>query len=461
MSTLILILIGLVILAGLGLFGLMSLREKQRRASRVAFASAVALSLPFFLAVLLPEPWQWGTLAVVATAGVIGMIAFLLPVGRVPPGPDEPRTRVDERDIMFARARLVPGSEDYQSYYEMRPEYQANDDRTRALPGLLSEGSTAFNPLVFSVTDSSFAFTETLREAVDGPVAAERQEREPREWTWFVKNLARYFGARTVGVADLKDYHVYTHIGRGSGTYGAPVNLDHPYAIAFTVEMAHEIMGTAPDAPVVMESARQYVEAAKIAVQLASFIRLQGCVARAHIDGNYRVIAPLIARDAGLGEIGRMGLLMTPELGPRVRLGIVTTDLPLIPDGRRDGAAMIDFCRICVKCAEVCPVRAIPFGDRTEIDGALRWRINADVCFRYWNVIGTDCGRCMALCPFSYPDSPMHNAVRWGVRHSGAARRAALWMDRFFYGAHAKSKPAPDWIPVRARSPQGGREVKQ
>lgn len=70
-------------------------------------------------------------------------------------------------------------------------------------------------------------------------------------------------------------------------------------------------------------------------MQLAEFMRSIGYPARAHIDGSYRVVCPLVARDAGLGEIGRMGLLMTPELGPRVRIAVVTTDLPLVPDGTR------------------------------------------------------------------------------------------------------------------------------
>jgi ferredoxin len=193
-------------------------------------------------------------------------------------------------------------------------------------------------------------------------------------------------------------------------------------------------MKHAPEAPVVLESARQYVEAAKIAITLGYFIRSQGYPARAHIDGNYRVIAPLVARDAGLGEIGRIGILMTPELGPRVRLGVVTTDLPLILDQRMDSGSMIDFCTFCMKCAENCPSRSIPFGDRTEIDGVWRWRINSDTCFRYWNAIGTDCGICMAVCPYSHPDNWAHNAVRWAIRRSGIARRVAIRIDDLFYG---------------------------
>jgi reductive dehalogenase len=215
--------------------------------------------------------------------------------------------------------------------------------------------------------------------------------------------------------------------------------------------MDPDLVATAPYAPTGMESARQYVESARVAVQLANFIRSLGYPARAHIDGNYRVVAPLVARDAGLGEIGRMGLLMTPALGPRVRLGVVTTDLPLIPDGRGEDRSVLDFCGICSKCADCCPPHAIPQGGRVEIDGALRWRINDAICYRYWNAVGTDCARCMAVCPYSHPDRAVHNAVRWAARHSGIARRAAVRLDDLFYGRFPRSKPRPDWIPPGPR----------
>lgn len=35
------------------------------------------------------------------------------------------------------------------------------------------------------------------------------------------------------------------------------------------------------------------------------------------------------AHAAGLGELGKHGSLISPELGPNFRLGMVTTDLPL------------------------------------------------------------------------------------------------------------------------------------
>lgn len=442
-----LVILSLAWLLAFTAFARLSFQEGEPRATRISLLTALFGTVPLFVSSFLSPDIRLIILIGFVAFGVIAIILFLLPIGRVQQGNDVPHKQVDERDIMFARAHLSPGSPEHEAYYAMRPENLASDEKIRTLPGLLSPDAQKANAQVFAVADASFELTGAVREEVDGAVAPNRAQKGPTENTSFLKDLTLYLGARSVGITALQPYHVYSHIGRGSGTYGEPIDVEHSYAIAFSVEMDYEIMRSAPNAPVVMESARQYVEAAKIALQLGYFIRSQGYPARAHIDGNYRVIAPLVARDAGLGEIGRMGLLMTPELGPRVRLGVVTTDIPINPDPRYNGEAMIDFCRICVKCAENCPSKSIPFDGRQEIDGALRWRINPDTCFRYWNVIGTDCGLCMAVCPYSHPDNWEHNAIRWAIHRSGAARRAALWLDDLFYGRKPPRHPAPEWIP--------------
>jgi len=294
---------------------------------------------------------------------------------------------------------------------------------------------------------ASFQIVGEMRPHVDGPVAEERVSITAEEATSLVKGLARYWGARDVGITELRDYHVYTHIGRGEGVYGEPIRLSHRYAIAFTVEMDHTMVSTAPTAPTAMESAHQYLEAARVALQLAAYIRSLGYPARAHIDGNYRVIAPLVAWDAGLGELGRMGLLMTPDLGPRVRINVVTTDLPLIPDGRRPDPSMLDFCALCEKCAENCPSGAIPRGSPTSEGDLMRWKIDPVACYRYWVTVGTDCAVCMRVCPYSHPDTLIHQVVRWYIRRSRAARRVALALDDVFYGRRPPFHPAPGWLP--------------
>jgi reductive dehalogenase len=263
--------------------------------------------------------------------------------------------------------------------------------------------------------------------------------------THFIKRWITGLGAVSVGVTELRAYHLYSTIGRGD-RYGEPVELDHKCAVAFTVEMDKYLLDRAPKGPAVMESAQEYLSSGAIAVQLAEFFRHLGYSARAHIDGSYRVVCPLVGRDAGLGEIGRMGLLMTPELGPRVRLAVVTTDLDLVLDERKRDDTVIDFCRRCKKCADVCPSRAIPFDDRREIDGIMRWKINSESCYTFWREVGTDCGRCMSVCPYSHPNSMLHNVVRAGVKRSALFREAALKLDDLFYGRKPASRDLPDWI---------------
>jgi ferredoxin len=437
---------GLLVLLGFGAFATVSQREGRPRAARIALGLAIAGALPFFLAVLLPPPARLAVLGIVAAAGLMAAILFLLPVGHAKPA-GVPQGRLDERNIMFARARLVPGSAAYETYYAQHPENQAGDDKIRALPGLLSPNSREAHRQVFAATEATFCWIEGLRDQVDGPVAANTLHQEPAAATAYVKGLARYWGARTVGVTELQPYHIYSHVGRGVGEYGTPVRLDHRYAVAFAVEMAHDMVQTAPAAPTLLESARKYADAAVIAILLAKTVRAMGYPARAHIDGNYRVVAPLVAWDAGLGEFGRMGLLMTPELGPRVRLGAVTTDLPLVPDGRRPDLSVLDFCALCLKCAENCPVRAIPFGARQETGGTLRWQIDQETCYRYWCAVGTDCARCVAVCPYAYPDTLFHNLVRHAARHSGLARRAVIPLDHLFYGTRPRPQTPPGWLP--------------
>jgi len=428
--------------AALLVFALVSAREGEPRAVGVALALALAAGL-LGMGSLVAEPatrlWLAGGIGLLMVAlFVIG----LLPVGRSIALGGNPTRRVDERTIMFARRRMIPGSPEFLKYYQMHPEHQEDDDKTRVLPGLLSPQAQRAELVAFAAARASFAVTEALRDAVDGPVGRDRVDLPTDDATAMVKQLALYYGAVAVGVTRLRPYHIYSHVGRGSGSWGEAVTLEHRWAIAFTVEMDHGVMRAAPEAPVVAESARQYVAGAQIAIQLASAIRGLGHPARAHIDGNYRVIAPLVGRDAGLGEIGRMGLLMTPRLGPRVRLGVVTTDLTLRPDPSGEDPAMLDFCTICKKCAENCPSRSIPHGEREPIDSAQRWAIDADSCFRYWNAIGTDCARCMTVCPYSHPDNAAHNLVRGLIRRSGAGRRAMLWMDDLFYGRRPAARAA-------------------
>jgi len=415
-------------------FVIISLREGEKKAALLSFWITLVGTAILLSSLALPPRGRILFICSLLGLGLVSILAFYFPLGEKTSESTDPQHQVDEREIIFARARLIPGTPEYKTYYRLHPDHQEPDDASRKKPGLLSPDAAYTDPLHSAAAGASFFLTSALREAVDGPVAEEKINNSPEDLTRAVKYLAGFYGAVDCGITILKSSHLYSHIGRGSGEYGAPVILNHKFGIAFTVEMDFQMTGSAPFPPITMESGKQYVESARVAVQLAAAIRSLGYSARAHIDGNYRVIAPLVARDAGLGNIGRMGLLMTPRQGPRVRVGVVTSDLPLIPDQVQPDESLIDFCGICKKCADNCPSQSIPHGTRKEANGVFRWKINPESCYHYWTTIGTDCGRCMAVCPYSHPDNWAHNIVRKGISKSGTFRRAALVMDDFFYG---------------------------
>lgn len=440
--------LGVMLLLTLGLSAEMSWREDEPFAARRLGSLAVLLALPYLAVGVVAFPGREMVAGVLVAVAVVATLVAVLPLPvRASEVADTPTTRIDERDIMFSRALLEPGTERFEEYYRERPEHRAPDDAFRAQPGLLKKGAAWHDPFLFSASEASFFTIESLSPFVDGDVAEERVEADPRNVTRFLKTWALKLGARSVGVAELQDYHMYTTVGRGPQR-GEPVHREHDFAVAVTVEMAKEMVDRAPKGPIAMESGQQYLVAGIIAIQMADLIRRLGYPARAHVDGNYRVVCPLVARDAGLGEIGRMGILMTPELGPRVRLAVVTTELPLIPDGRKREPSTLEFCRQCMKCAHACPSKAIPFGDRAEIDGATRWQIDSEACYTLWCKLGTDCGRCMSVCPYSHPDNLMHNVVRTGIRNSRLFLKSAIWMDDFVYGAVPASRALPEWMRV-------------
>ena len=374
------------------------------------------------------------------------LIIFFIPVGRNRKYRQTiPVKRIDERDTMFSRNELKVDSENYKEYYKRNPDKKALDDGWRKKPGILNQRASLYDPLQFSSADASFETIEALKSEVIGPVNENQINVKPDDITSYIKNWTKKLGAVDCGFAELKDYHIYSVGGRAE-RYGKKYTRNHKYAIAFTVEMDKEMVSFAPAGPVVMESGQQYLESGKIAIQLAKFIRKLGYEARAHIDANYEVVCPLVARDAGLGEIGRMGLLMTPKLGPRVRIAVVTTNLPLITDSPVHDYSMIDFCIKCKKCADSCPSQAISFEDMKDIDGVKRWQINQEACFSLWCNLGTDCGRCLSVCPFSHPDNLLHNVVRFGIKNSSLFRKAALKLDDAIYGRKPPPAKLPSWL---------------
>lgn len=310
------------------------------------------------------------------------------------------KRKIDERDIMFSRMNLTKGTPQYDYYYKKHPDLKELDDNIRSKPDLGTHGTAMFDPILSKIADANFAYLADMRKYVEGNPNPDRTEVQPEEITKLLKSMASHYGAVEVGVTRVDPLSVYSHRGRHMENYGDKVDIKHEYAFVFAVKMDREVINRAPKVSVTMETSRAYVEAATIGMKLSYFIRELGYDVRNHMDGNYLLQCVPMAIDAGLGQAGRNGLLTTMEYGSRVRLGVVTTDLPLICDAPID-FGMEELCKACKRCVRTCPGKAISISDDTQ-----EWYCRQEKCYDRWRSLGTDCGICIAACPVSQ-DSPL------------------------------------------------------
>jgi epoxyqueuosine reductase QueG len=101
----------------------------------------------------------------------------------------------------------------------------------------------------------------------------------------------------------------------------------------------------------------------------------------------------LCAYESGLGVYGRSGLILHPELGNRMSIGIILTDAVLEPDPR---PADFEPCRGCDLCLRMCPARAFdptksyPHSWSREKCASKTAEIAAK---------GLKCNNCFVVCP--------------------------------------------------------------
>jgi ferredoxin len=309
--------------------------------------------------------------------------------------------KFDGREIMFARMSYKEGSDEYNDYYKDHPEHKEMDDHLRSQPHINGEGTATFDPVNSPFSDAGFMLLDDLNRLVDGPPKGALVDGSAELFTRRLKSFSQFIGAKVVGIAKMEDDFYYSKLGRPTRDYGKEVTRTHLYGLVIGVEMDKDMINRAPQIEEVFAVTKGYVDAAMIGLWMTYYIKTLGYDARAHIDGNYEVIATQVAEAAGLGETGRNGLLISPDYGQRLRFSVVTTDMPLLVDEPID-LGMKRFCELCNKCSKSCPGQAISHLPMTEDEsGNKRWKIKHEDCYKMWRRIGTDCGVCLSVCPFS------------------------------------------------------------
>ena len=215
-----------------------------------------------------------------------------------------------------------------------------------------------------------------------------------------IKATLYFLGADLVGISAAPDWVWYSH-----GIDGRPVTPPHSYAITTLIDQGHETMegASGDDWLSAAQSMRAYMRGSLLNGVVTLHLRRLGFPSTNHTAADGDVIQPPLVLLSGLGEVSRIGdVVMNPFLGPRLKCGVITTELPMTVDKPID-FGLQTFCGNCNKCARECPSGAISAGPKVMFNGYEIWRSDAEKCTRYrmTNSAGSMCGRCMKTCPWN------------------------------------------------------------
>jgi reductive dehalogenase len=308
---------------------------------------------------------------------------------------------------------------------------------------------------MYDADDLRDGFLSPLSQLRDGP--DERFDLgSPDEASATVKQVASVFGADLVGICANDDRWLYTERYARRANEGRPLGLDDDLDNVIVVGQAmdRDLVDTVPSALSGAATGLGYSKDVMVLLSTAQWLRNLGY--RAVPSLNDTALAIPLAIQAGLGEYGRHGLVITPEFGPRVRFGKIFTDAPLHHDSpARFGVT--EFCESCRRCTEACPPGAIADGpptsvklNRSTIGGVRKWTTDGEKCFSYWAQIVSDCMICVRVCPYNKDFSRFRHRV--GRRLAATRLRGLmLWLeDRIGYGKRLRPR---DWWAGRDRRP--------
>lgn len=309
---------------------------------------------------------------------------------------------------------------------------ERNEPGYTQMENALDMGANALNMIIgnYGRPNSQFLQWSPLL----GELFPNRIDLPDQELTHMVKKAASLYGADLVGIAKLDERWVFSSdYGKSylfddskvpledEGGYHIPKGFTR--AIVMAVVMDDDLQDQSPNVAASTAASLGYSRMAITAVSLAEYIRSLGYHAIPSM--NDTALSIPLAIDAGLGQLGRHGLLITPEYGSNVRLCKVLTDLPLLVDEPID-FGVTEFCNNCLLCVEHCLSGSISAGERTMESvketgnsGALKWYVAGETCLRFWQENGASCGNCIAVCPFTHGFESSHclECERCELRH--------------------------------------------
>ena len=251
---------------------------------------------------------------------------------------------------------------------------------------------------------------------------------DPQVLSRHVKSLGYFLKADVVGLCHVPASAYYSH-----DRYGVPIETRYPNAIVIAMRKDWDTVRASKGSDWIGDpvSFQAYAHLALAADTMANYVRRLGWQASAQYGPSfvdrYEVMMPPLLLRAGIGEVSRAGIILSPVLGLGYKAAAILTDMPLVEDGPID-FGLQRFCQDCKICAENCPSHAISTSDKVMYNGYETWKLDTRRCasFNFTNKNGTMCNRCAKSCPWTMPFTGLHKRVRQAVASSRLAQQVAI-----------------------------------
>ncbi|MEN8615222.1 reductive dehalogenase [Dehalogenimonas sp. THU2] len=292
-------------------------------------------------------------------------------------------------------------------------------------------------------------------------------EGTPEENAAMVRTFLRFHGMLSVGFTKLEtdttmklmyeygpsNKEKYTFADVDEPSYVKGVEQVYPNKCKWVITVANqESQELWKRNPYPLQVQIRYPRAQWIQEQFQGFMTSLGYYALSE-GGNGTGIAPAFGVMSGMGEMGRMNRMITPEWGPTVGIFRYVTDLPL-PDDKPIDAGFLNFCKSCKKCAEAC----LEGAHSTETEptwevtgpwnnpGHKAWFEDSRKCRAYQSLPDScNAGTCLAVCTFTkYEKAGIHEVIKSVVSTTSMFNGFFRQMDDIFYHDGLKD-PASFW----------------
>ncbi|RFP91091.1 reductive dehalogenase [Rhodobacteraceae bacterium 63075] len=262
----------------------------------------------------------------------------------------------------------------------------------------------------------------------DGESAAGPRPEDPARNAANIKAASYFLSVDAVGLSRCPDWAWYSH-----DAAGEEIDPAHDQAISMIIDQGYETMegSSGDDWIAVAQSMRAYLRFSLLGGVIAQQIRNLGYKAKAHTVMDGEVLQPPLLLLSGLGEVSRIGeVILNPYLGPRLKSGAVTTDMPISHDKPID-FGLQRFCEACNKCARECPSGAITAGPKLMFNGYEIWKSDSQKCatYRITTKGGAMCGRCMKTCPWNLEGLFAEAPFRWAAMKAPALAKPLAKLD--------------------------------